>query len=190
MIADLIKENTHAQHQSLEALMIRQIKAIKDAGDYIELLKIFYSYFGGLETRIDATIGGVLPDKAQRRKSEALAADIAYFGGRVPVKASDDDLPVICNERQGMAALYVIEGSTLGGIYISRMIQKRLDLKNTNGLSFFEGYGEQTQTMWERFKTVLNAMPQNRNEELEMIGTANETFLKFQEWMEKKQDNL
>src|SRR5690606_40223708 len=119
MIADMIKEYSHAQHQCLEALMIRQIKAIKDAGDYIELLKIFYSYFGGLETRIDATIGGVLPDKAQRRKSEALAADIAYFGGRVPVKASDDDLPVICNERQGMAALYVIEGSTLGGIYIS-----------------------------------------------------------------------
>jgi len=185
MIADQIKEHTQVQHQSLEAVMIRQIKSIKVPGDYVKLLEVFYSYFGGLETRIEATIGGALPDNHQRRKTDALASDIIFFGGTLPDKASGSDLPAIRNPRQAIAALYVIEGSTLGGIHISKMIQKRLDLKTTVGLRFFEGYGEQTKAMWETFKEVLNALPDSPEEEAEMIATASDTFTKFQLWLEK-----
>ena len=58
MIADQIKENTHAQHQSLEALMIRQIKSIKDAGDYIELL--LGNAVVGLLTGMCVAFGGLM----------------------------------------------------------------------------------------------------------------------------------
>lgn len=184
MISDLIKENTQAQHQALESAMIRQIKAIEEPADYVEILKVFYSYFGGLEQRIKEHLDGVLPDQDKRRKTEALAIDIAHFGGSVPALASGESLPDIDTPLQAMAALYVIEGSTLGGIYISKMVQKRLELESLEGLSFFEGYGEQTEAMWEQFKSVLNALPSSPEEEEQMVFTANETFRKFQRWME------
>lgn len=184
MISELIKENTQAQHQALESAMIRRIKAIEQPADYVEILKVFYSYFGGLERRIQEKLGGVLPDHDKRRKTESLADDIRYFGGSVPALVSGDALPAIETPLQAMAALYVIEGSTLGGIYISKMVQKRLQLNDVGGLSFFEGYGNDTEPMWERFKSVLNSLPASEGEEEQMLATAGNTFTKFQRWME------
>ncbi len=185
MISDLIKENTQARHQALESAMIRRIKAIEKPADYVEILKVFYSYFGGLERQINQKLSGVLPDQDKRRKTESIAVDIRHFGGTVPALAPEEALPEMETPLQAMVALYVIEGSTLGGIYISKMVQKRLELESLEGLSFFEGYGEQTEAMWEQFKSVLNALPSGPEEEQQMLATANDTFWKFQQWMEK-----
>jgi heme oxygenase len=184
MIAEQIKEKTHTHHQALEASMIRRIKAIENTDDYVALLQIFYSYFVGLENKIKRFISNALPDLENRRKAGELAKDIHYFGADLPQLAVGDHLPEINNHYQAMAALYVIEGSTLGGIYISKMIAKQLNLSSTEGLTFFEGYGDKTKQMWEEFKVVLNDQPSNDIEEQQMTATANETFLKFKRWMD------
>ena len=185
MIAELIKEHTHTHHQALEASMVRRIKAIAAPEDYVTLLQIFYSYFGGLEKQIKLSIAGTLPDLEQRRKADDLAKDIQHFGGSIPTLAEGKDLPEMTTPLQAMAALYVIEGSTLGGIYISKMIAKQLNIEDGEGLRFFNGYGEQTQQKWEKFKTIFNALPQNEEEQQQMIATADDTFLKFKLWMDK-----
>lgn len=185
MIADLIKDSTHTHHQALEASMIRRIKAIQRPEDYVALLKIFYSYFGGLEKKIKAAIADVLPDLESRRKTGDLANDIQHFNGEIPGFADGDDLPLIENYHQAIAALYVIEGSTLGGIYISKMIAKQLQLETTDGLTFFNGYGEDTNKMWDDFKVILNKQASNDAEEQDMIRTADDTFLKFKLWMDR-----
>jgi len=61
-------------------------------------------------------------------------------------------LPEIKNTAQAFGALYVIEGSTLGGQIIKKMVQKQLCMEGNNGLSFFDGYREATSDMWQVFK--------------------------------------
>ncbi|AMR30675.1 hypothetical protein A0256_04185 [Mucilaginibacter sp. PAMC 26640] len=186
MLADKLKEETKINHQILEKALVGNLKAIRSETEYADLLKLFYGYFGGLETRINEFIDtGLLPDSHQRRKTAALGHDLEDLGSDLPAKASGEWLPTIKMHLQALGALYVIEGSTLGGKIISKMMQQHLGLTD-KGLSFFAGYGEQTEQMWDTFKEVLNQQAQNPEEEAVVIAAANETFLKFGEWFSSK----
>jgi heme oxygenase (biliverdin-IX-beta and delta-forming) len=182
MLAENLKEQTLTYHQQLEKKLVSQIKGLATKEDYLQLLQLFYGYFGGLEDRINLFIDqNILPDHAQRRKTGAIADDILAMGGEPMLKAGNDALPEINNAEQALGALYVIEGSTLGGSIISKMISGKLGL--TTGLSFFNSYGENTHQMWDAFKAILN----KKSAETEPVITAaaNSTFLKFKTWIEE-----
>ena len=187
MFSDKIKEATLTSHQQVEKALVGKMKAIRSMDDYVSLLKIFYGYFGGLEQQIEAYINHLqLPDHNNRRKTDAIAEDIQDLGGNVPVIANGSHLPAITNNLQAFGALYVIEGSTLGGSIISGMMQKHLTFNDQKGLSFFNGYGEQTQQMWGNFKSALNAVVKSEAEEAEVLQAANDTFAHFNNWIEKQ----
>jgi heme oxygenase len=183
MIADQIKNNTNTHHQALEVIMIRQLKAMQSIADYTDILEVFYSYFGALEQKIKAQLNDGF-SLAERRKAGDLAADLMHYGATIPLLATAEDLPQIENHLQAIGALYVIEGSTLGGKYISQMISKQLKLTDAAGLTFFNGYGDNTMSMWSDFKDYMNKQAKNEAEEAEIIASANETFVKFKQWME------
>jgi heme oxygenase len=187
MLTDRLKEETLSNHQQLEKTLVGHMRAIRSKKEYINLLQLFYSYFGGLEEQIDLFITEAeLADYRQRRKSAALANDIISLGGTPMPKAGKDALPVIYNKLQAYAAMYVIEGSTLGGKIISKMLAKQLDISDGQGLTFFSGYGDDTETMWETFKKELNGQTQSSDEETIAIDTANQTFALFKAWAEIK----
>ncbi|MCO5936601.1 biliverdin-producing heme oxygenase [Mucilaginibacter sp. RB4R14] len=184
MLSDKLKEETKANHQILEKRLVSQLKAIRSQQEYANLLKLFYGYFGGLEVKINQAIDkNLLPDNDERRKTQAIADDITALGGDVPAKADCDALPRIKNHLEALGALYVIEGSTLGGKIISKMMQQQLSLDK--GLSFFTSYGDNTVTMWDTFKNALDSQAENPEQEAVIIAAANETFFKFGEWFEK-----
>ncbi len=58
-----------------------------------------------------------------------------------------------------LGAMYVVEGSTLGGQQIARHVEAVLGLNATFGAGYFRGYGELTADMWRQFKAVLAAVP-------------------------------
>jgi heme oxygenase len=181
MLTEELKEQTKNNHQLLEKKLVAFMRAMRTQNDYLKLLAIFYSYFGGLEHQIQNHLQITqIPDYASRRKAAALSADIEILGGKQPAIATSQFLPEISNHQQALGALYVIEGSTLGGKIISQMINKQLGL--TEGLSFFKSYGEETMAMWQKFQAILD-QPENLPG-TEMIQTANETFFKFSEWFD------
>ncbi|WP_158825790.1 biliverdin-producing heme oxygenase [Mucilaginibacter lacusdianchii] len=186
MLADQLKTDTLINHQQLEKMLVGRMKAIRSKNDYIQLLQLFYSYFGGLEEQINSHINeNLLPDYVHRRKSAALADDITVLGGVTMPKATETDLPEISNAQQAFAALYVIEGSTLGGKIISQMMARQLEIIDGKGLSFFNSYGDDTELMWGRFKEALNQQANTKAEEDDVIDTANQTFIKFKNWVEQ-----
>ena len=181
MLTEQLKEQTKTNHQLLEKKMMGRMRAMQDRRDYINLLGNFYAYFGGLEQLIQKYISNNdVPDFDLRRKADSLASDIEILGGVLPKLAATDHLPAITNHQEALGALYVIEGSTLGGQIISQMIGRQLNLNE--GLSFFKSYGEQTLVMWQRFQAFLN-LTQN-SPGAATITAANETFLKFSEWFD------
>ena len=78
------------------------------------------------------------------------------MGAMVPPVARMSELPSIRSHQHALGALYVIEGSTLGGKIISKMISHQIPSTDGHGLTFFNSYGDDTITMWERFKVILD----------------------------------
>lgn len=180
LLSDHIKSRTLAPHQELEKALVARMRAMRSVDDYIALLQVFYRYFSAIEERIGLFIGPAeLPDYLQRRKSESLAKDILEFGGALPEKVPLAEIPVIEDHLQAFGALYVMEGSTLGGQIISKMIAKQLGIQD-KGLAYFHSYGDNLGTMWATFKLVLNRQAANESDADRIIGAADATFRKFQ----------
>jgi heme oxygenase len=125
----------------------------------------------------------LLPDYSQRRKTSALAGDLVSLEAKQPLLATEQQLPEIHNHLQALGALYVIEGSTLGGKIISKMINQQLGLTDGLGLSFFDGYGNDTELMWQRFRQSIDQQVKPADEQI-IIQSANDTFLKFSNWFD------
>jgi heme oxygenase len=163
------------------------MRALHTKEEYTDLLNLFSTYFGALEEKINQYIGASqLPDYLERRKTERLLNDIRLLGGTPANTIEDGDVPRIENQLQAFGALYVIEGSTLGGVMISKMIRKQLGLQDGQGLSFFDGYGTETEAMWSRFKEVLDRQVSTEAEAQVLLDAADDTFLKFKQWIEKQ----
>jgi heme oxygenase (biliverdin-IX-beta and delta-forming) len=185
IISQEIKNATAQSHQALEKLIVDQIRSISGPRDYAYLLALFSGFFGGLELLIDEYVSAqYLPDLHDRRKAYLIAEDLRNLGGQVPKTSGLEFLPVIENHFQAFGALYVMEGSSLGGGHIVKMIRKKLP--ETDAFLFFSGYGEHTVDMWNRFKIYLDQTSGTPDEINSMISTARDTFLKFAEWIMSK----
>lgn len=176
MLSTAIKEATKTAHQELEKKVVLKLKAIRSNLDYADLLKHFYAYFNAIEKAVAPYITtAVLPDFADRRDSSYIKNDIEELGSDVnnlpPVQ-----IPTITNTVQALGALYVLEGSIMGGPYIVQMLNK---FGIDKGVSFFSGYGEATGQKWGVFTSVLNNTAQTDEQQAEAIRAADETFANF-----------
>jgi heme oxygenase (biliverdin-IX-beta and delta-forming) len=182
-ISERLKIHTSANHQKLEKSIVGLIRGIENERDYIYLLGLFYGYLAAVEDLIDKYIPDTdLPDKKESRKVVHIAEDINALNGFIPDKANTF-LPKVGNRFAAFGALYVIEGSTLGGVHISAMIQKKLpDIPFA--FRFFIGYGVQTLYNWEKFKTCINELTEVEAEISMVLSAADETFSKFGEWIQ------
>ena len=178
-LTDQLKNKTVEKHQRVEKSLLLLLKSMESTADYLQILHIFYSYFGGLEQSIDPFINEqVVDDYHYRRKSSAIADDILSLHGSFPEKMGAGLLPEISNPWQALGAMYVMEGSTLGGTHIAAMIAKRIPYLSSH-LRFFKGYGSETQTMWEKFKMNLNRYSADPEKWPMVINAADETFEKM-----------
>lgn len=188
LLAELLKKETKVNHQQLEKALVKQMRLINTKGEYIKLLQLFYGYFGALEEKINEFI---LPHNLeeehefQRRKTKKIVEDIDVYSGVIPEKATDEDLPEITNQLQAFGALYVIEGSTLGGKVIAKMMQRQMETDAIEGFTFFHGYGDETESRWASFKELLNKQATDISEKEKVVKAADETFAKFQMWVDK-----
>lgn len=182
-IMERLRNETKTAHQQLEKATIPFIKKATDNEQYAYLLRLFYGYFKPVEAQIQKIINSdLISDISERRQSGALISDLQAIGTDTQDLATTDNLPVIVTVPQALGAMYVLEGSTLGGRFISQMLMKQLN--RTDAISFFSGYGEHTDAKWKAFTETMNsydeAHPLNANE---IVAAADETFSKFGEWV-------
>jgi heme oxygenase (biliverdin-IX-beta and delta-forming) len=182
-IAERIKTITAYSHQTLEKSIVSLIRELETAQDYIDLLSLFYSYFGGVEGLMaEYNLVNDLPDYYERRKAVIISEDILALGGKIPQICEPPYLPRITGRFQALGALYVLEGSTLGGVHIVKMIRNKLP-QTENAFSFFSAYGNQTLTMWHKFKYKLDRCTEIENDIALILSGAEDTFNKFEKWI-------
>lgn len=183
----LLRAHTHASHQAVEKQLLVKIKLIRTLADYAAVLKMIYGFYAPLEQGIESYISSESSiELPQRRKASKALDDLCFIGDAGDV-AICEEIPAIQSFHQALGVLYVLEGSTLGGTVLSRMIRNQIEIADS-GLSFFLGYGEHTMVMWEKFKSHL-AGPFSELEKAEVISSAEDTFITFKKWIEKHAAN-
>lgn len=87
-------------------------------------------------------------------------------------------MPPLATVPQLLGAMYVLEGSTLGGQVLARQLAKAgSDLRR-----YFTGYGERTGPRWKAFCHLLAAAATDAHEE-EIVQSAIHTFQHLAAWL-------
>lgn len=177
MFNEKIKAATQEAHQQLEKAVILELKQVRNEADYSRLLQKFHGYFGALEAAITPHLSlQHLPDLQERRKAAVLELDLKDLGATT-LQDPPPGLPGIGNVYQAFGALYVMEGSVMGGPIIVKMLKEKSGIEK--GLSFFSGYGPRTPEMWQTFRTQMNEVVRGSEAEAAAIDAANDTFYQF-----------
>ena len=181
-VAQVVKKETAFLHQEVEQLFLPKLNAIQSPEDYAAILQTFYSFFHPVEEKIQQYLTpGVLPDIAKRRTALLIVDDLAYLGMPISLLPCTA-LPQITDSTQAFGAMYVLEGSTLGGRMIAKMLAKNQKLSIPPvAMNFFSGYKDETGKMWTRFVEVLN---QQKDADT-IVHSANQTFYYLKNWMQE-----
>lgn len=182
--AAFLKQETATSHEELEAIVAPMLQHLKTLDDYETVLRLFYGFFKPVEDRINKQLGeDWIADAAERRKADWLLADLTFSKPHTTLPEATS-LPQIGNRAQAIGALYVLEGSTLGGRGISRMLLQHPALHlSEKQLQFFSGYGAATGQKWTAFVSFLNQQAGSRQDLQDMTAAANETFILFKNWI-------
>jgi heme oxygenase len=184
MLHEELKKRTSDAHQALETKLLTVIRNIKSTGDYVRFLKLMYGYYAAIEERLSDYVPHM--GIANRRTSGRLLNDIRNYETSSEVSLCTD-LPLIDSFPAALGSMYVVEGSTMGGPIIARMIATQLGLNDNTTLTFFSGHPGTYQS-WNAFKENF-ARPFAENEKHSLIHTANHTFFTFSNWIDQHARN-
>ena len=179
-LLDILREATRESHRQLET-ELRVETRLADRASYRSLLEGFLGLHEPLEIRLAAC--APLPAlgyrMAERTKLPALRRDLEALGleGAGIIALPRYKAPPLEDVGAALGAAYVLEGSTLGGQSITRMINE-----GGYGLpaEFFNVYGAQTRERWLAFLRCLEAYEGNPQPAAE---AACATFDAFRQWL-------
>ena len=179
-----IHERLHG-HAGLGAAASGQI----GRADYRLLLARLWGFHKAFEHSAEAAAFtlGLDIDMTARARAPMLEQDLATLGygaleiARLPCC---DYLFRPGDEAECLGALYVVEGSTLGGLHIARALGSLFDGVDGEGRKFFLGYGAAHGAMWRGFLEKLDAFSGDEAREAAAVEGAVRTFADFESWME------
>jgi len=178
-----LRQQTEADHRIAEAAMPLMQPEL-DRTKYVACLEKLYGVVAAWEELAPV----LAPDWLRalllsRTRKSLLDRDLAAFGvtaspGRARLPLCDD-LPSL------LGAMYVMEGSTLGGQIIARHVQIAIPLTHGHGDAFFRGHGSQTGPLWREFCEMLTTrIPDTQADKV--ILSAKAMFAVFADWMQEK----
>lgn len=119
---------------------------------------------------------------APRRRAHLYAADLAALGEAPPPRAARPALPAVPSTDAALGRLYVLEGSTLGGVFIDRHLASLPWLAPIGTLQAFSPYGPETGRMWHRYRQVTRARVAAGGNVDRLVAAARDTFSALATW--------
>ncbi|HLP21017.1 MAG TPA: biliverdin-producing heme oxygenase [Chitinophagales bacterium] len=177
-----VKAATTEKHKKLEEAELSKVmmSPVLTVAAYNEYLQRMYSFISLFEEKYYDKLAAVVQDVNDRKKAATMVNDIKATGtlkeSSKPAKwfSGTDSTGFL------LGAMYVIEGSTLGGRFLYGNANKVLGLNEINGASYFAAYGSETGTKWKTFLAALNNYAAaHPGEQQDIIAGANFTFDAF-----------
>jgi heme oxygenase len=181
-LSGTLRTTTRQEHVDVEDTLLPFLTSLNSKHKYASLLRMFFGFYQPLEQRISAQLSVAdLPDLPERRKSSAILSDLAQCGMTSENIPLCSHLPSLPSKAAAFGALYVLEGSTLGGKMIARMLLENKELSvGPEAVSFFSGYGAATGARWRVFLEALNQQADTS----EVVAAARQTFIDLKAWMQ------
>ena len=181
-IRDFLKQSTAEAHRKLDASPLVTGLSNGSLADeaYMAMLQDYRQFFSPWESEMKRIHPRIVSELGARRfeKNVWLAEDIARLGG-IPHDTSPLHPPTDLPRLAG--CLYVVEGSTLGGMHLHR--SQRGPVAKAG--RFFQGYGEETVSSWKEFVDWLEQLDLSEPDMRLAAEAACETF----EWFQSKFDD-
>jgi heme oxygenase len=182
----LLKRATQARHLSVEQHLDFD-RSDWTIDEYRALMERMWGLYSPLEQalgKIDWQDSGIKFEA--RRKLAWIESDLSQLGVDHRVSPNLDicvDLPRPDCIAAGLGAMYVIEGSTLGGQVIMRRLQRTLGITPVEAGRFFASYGDNIGTMWREYTEVLERFSGITSAKRAIERSAVETFAAFDRWL-------
>jgi heme oxygenase len=153
MIRERIKTETAQNHKDVEAVGYsgQIMSGALSLGEYKKLILTNLILNKSFEQQWDSLTFDV-PEElmlAHRKKAESLEKDASMLG--IPLPETYTLSFPVGNFASFMGALYVFEGSTLGGSIIHKQLKVNDNLSHLDGFHFYSCYGERLGMMWKIF---------------------------------------
>jgi heme oxygenase (biliverdin-IX-beta and delta-forming) len=191
--ADAVRSFTAKLHCEVERTLALP-GSIQTMADYRRWLIRFFGIYQPLEHLLSGFQGWAATGIRinQLGHTEALLKDLKQMACNPDdiELASRGALPMVETFGQAFGALYVLEGSKLGGRYILKDLSNRLGSGIDGMDAFFTGYGPDTAVRWASFKALLDKFSTLRPVEFpEVIAGARMTYAAIDAWMSPLADS-
>lgn len=171
-----LRDATHATHERMHGLPhFRSIaEGLLQLPAYVRLLEGLHSYHETIGLAAKARDASHLGSSSRRVK--LLAADLHYLGAVLTTPALDWELS---DAGQLLGALYVAEGSMLGGRILARQLDY-LFSDRSEGRSFFLGTPEDNHN-WRKLLSAVEEHYRDGEALAQMVAGAHASFALFEE---------
>lgn len=157
---------------------------MKSIDDYRTFLARLYGFHAVWEPKAEALIADPR-FFAPRRKLHRLTRDLRALGlspRELEALPLCDELMAMESKADAFGAMYVMEGSTLGGMIIARHIDRKLGPPAASACSYLRCYGANLGRMWKAFGSHLLALSAPGFDD-EVVVSAHKTFTVLQSWL-------
>ncbi len=172
-----VHERLH-DHAGLASVQNRTITR----ANYVRLLARLYGFYAPFETAA----------RLRPLRSGWLEADLAALGigpellDGIPLCGG---YPLLVSTEDRLGALYVVEGSALGGVGLARHLDGLLGAGVLDGRRFFSGRCSETGPAWRAYLLKLSSVSPAPQAQAKVISAAVETFALFERWIDGWNDN-
>ncbi len=188
MIAERLRTETKTAHAALEKAMMPLLRASTDADSYARMLGLMHAFLAPVEQEVFAVIDTtLLPDAESRRSASRLQDDLDTLkaSGAQQANSTTPTPPDLHDVARAWGALYVLEGSTLGGRVVRDILLRQFP-GAAGATRYFDGYGDDTDERWAAFKTALTRWDAAHPGQAAAVVTgADDTFTFFRDWLQK-----
>ncbi|MBO0936270.1 biliverdin-producing heme oxygenase [Fibrella sp. HMF5335] len=159
-----LKQETASHHSYTEQLLYtdKLMAATLSLAEYTQLLQVQAVFHSSLEQAIEKQASFFTGfDWQTRQKTGWLLADLQQLNQ--PRSIPDSTLFANWTGYQLLGALYVAEGSMLGGRFIAKALARTPALLHAP-TRFYTGYGDQTGPYWKAFGAYLTTRATNHED--------------------------
>jgi heme oxygenase len=184
-VLTVLRAATAGEHERVEArlgLMDPQLRRDR----LVEVLGRLHAFWTAAEAGLDAwavrePAEAATVDWSRRRRAHLFAGDLRALDA-APAAAPGPGLPAVEDTDQALGRLYVLEGSTLGGTFISRHLAELPTLGPDVRLHAFSPYGAGTGAMWHAYRRVARERVAAGGDADRLVDAARSTFAALSAW--------
>lgn len=172
-LSERLKAETRDAHDAIEAAFDLD-RSLDTRESYVALLRRLHGIHAAFERAAAPHLTGTDLFAALAR-APMLNADLEALGARPDPAGAlvpADALPA--DRAEAVGSVYVLEGSTLGGLLIARTVERRLGFGPGTGARFFAGHGRDTMRNWQAVRAAIDALAGPDDER--SVRAANRTF--------------